>query len=556
MAVRPLQVEIRGDDKTGRAFDAVQRRAGRLNRAFGSLGNLAKAIGPAGLVSSLAGAGGLVAALNQTTAAMEEFDLISKRARQFGLDSDFYQTLSFSAGEASISQASLNSALLTFTRRVGLARAETGAMEETLKKLNPQLLEQFKATRSQEEAWSVLVNAIEDADSATEKASIAYAALGRSGQEVVRFLEQGADGFADAARRARQLGVIVDRDLLKKSEELQNQFGNLSLVVDRQLKKAFIDLGPALVSTLELFGKFAAGINNITQSMRAFDDASTSFLKERLGDLLELRATSNSLDRLGVADMVNKEIDEIQQVLTNRRVLRELEEFIRLGEGLPPAPSELVDPQNFTLPNVQIDEAASKTKNLAKELDTAATKSNVLAESMFDGFLSVVQGAATAEEAVKRLTSQLIEAALRAAFLNQGPFAQKGGGAGILGNLFGRFGSGGAPGAPLNLLPGNARGGMFSVPTGGATDSRIVVARADPGEQMAFIPRGRGGGGGGNQVVNVFNAPAGTQTRQRQDNGSRITDIILPMVDRHISSGGADGALQRFGARPRVTLKG
>ena len=280
MAVRRLQVDITAKDRSKQAFNSLQNSARKTQRAFAAVG-----AGLKGALLPLAGAAGGIALLRQTSAAMNELDLIAKRARTAGLGTDFYQGLSFSADEANVNQSLLNSSMLAFVKRVGEAKAGVGPLVTGLKNADAGLLNLLRNSRNQREAFLILSDAIGNATSATDKARIANAAFGRSGIEMVRILDQGGDGLLKTTQRAKELGLVYDKQLLAKQEKLNNELGIFNKVISVQFKSILVQLAPVLTSLAQKTADWAREIAKLFNLTAAGGLSKIDALKTRINEI-------------------------------------------------------------------------------------------------------------------------------------------------------------------------------------------------------------------------------------------------------------------------------
>lgn len=257
--------------RTNQSLARVDTGFSRLQSGFGSLAATLATRG-------LAAAGGVMSiqrALNGARDALREFDQISKQARTFGVTGEFYQSISFGAMEASVEQAKVNTALETFTRLVGQAHQQSGALYSQLRQSNPELLRAILAAQTQEERIRLVADAMNRMTSATDRAALASAAFGRGGIELTRVLAGGTAAIDDMTRRAREMGIIIPEDLLTRSEELENRLGILALVTKRNLQTALVELAPVLVKIAEGMASFATGVNSVTQAINELTEGAS-----------------------------------------------------------------------------------------------------------------------------------------------------------------------------------------------------------------------------------------------------------------------------------------
>ncbi|MGN6487250.1 MAG: hypothetical protein ACTHLT_05435 [Devosia sp.] len=185
----------------------------------------------------------------------------------------------------------LSASLSGFNRASGQAEAGTGRMATALAKLNPELLKNLNAAKSQEERVRLAANAIDAAGSASEKAALSVALFGDSGTKLVDVFNGGAEAIDGAMKKARELGLIIDRDLIARADDLGDEFDTATKVLDLQFKAALVDLAPILTGTASLIGGVVGAVRGLIEQFSALDQRSTGALEKRLAQINELMAT-------------------------------------------------------------------------------------------------------------------------------------------------------------------------------------------------------------------------------------------------------------------------
>ncbi len=513
MALQPLRYDIKAKDKTAGAFRSVETRTKRATMAIGRL-KVAATAASAVLVA------GLAFGFRKASAAMEEFDLISKRARQFGLDSDFYQALAFQAGEMSIQQNRLNNALGTFIRRVGLAASNQGAMTESLKKSNPELLKAILAAKTQTERLKLVADAIKNAKTKTDALAISYATMGDRTGELARLMRGGADAFEASAVKAAELGIIIDRDLLVKAEQLQNDYGNVARVLDLELKQAFIDLGPVMIEAMRIATAVARSISQVFSNMRAVENRSRRALlarRETLTGLLEgpLNIEGGFSEGLNLAEL-EKINSQLLKIAAARRALEFMPDTSLLGA------EELVPVEIIEKTTAAVKSLTTATDEQAKAQDDVNQASEFFANTAIDAFIGMALNGEKATDILQNMIPILARLILQAALLGQGPLAGLFGG-GLIGGVLGSiFGGGRAHGGPVSsgkaYMVGERGPEMFMprssgsiIPNGGGSPGRVVIVMEEGG---MFAPRVKEISG--SVSVEISGAMIGQNERRRQ----------------------------------------
>ncbi|WDR07295.1 hypothetical protein PSQ90_07715 [Devosia rhodophyticola] len=301
---------------TDRMERDMVRSTGSINRALGATSTRMGGLASSGLMGmtraftlGLAPILSVTAALGTAKSAMQEFDKIGKQAKSAGVNAEFFQELSYSAelGGANVDQ--LSQALNTFNKNTGLAAIGTGDLYAKLKALNPELLKSLLATTDQAERVRLAADAINKAGTASQKAALATTLFGDAGTRMVEVFKGGSAALAQTADKARDLGIIIDNDLIAKSEDLNDQFSTATKVMDVQFKQTLIDLAPILIETAKLAGNLATAIGYITQSMQELGQRTTSRLQADLADVDSQLAAAGAQYAPGVTGNMGVQMD-------------------------------------------------------------------------------------------------------------------------------------------------------------------------------------------------------------------------------------------------------
>lgn len=366
----------------------------------GGFGGFAK-----GLALGLAPLLTTAAALGKATRALEEFDRIAKTARNAGIASDFYQSLAYQADLAGVSFGELDRGLLKFIQTTGRGNAGFGEMAENLRRLNPELLQNIQLATTQEQRLRLIADAVRDAKTETEKAAIAVAAFGKVGVKLVQVLDEGAEGFDRAAAKARDLGIVVDRELLESAEKMKDELSIATRVMDLEFSRALIKLVPLLIQIAGLMGAVAdvaariSGIfDDIKQAGLPIGEQTTEFLERTYLIAVEQR------ELLSGGEPASAKEKEQRSELVARAYVRLTEQLKLLQREKPETPPDL----NF-LKKMQ-QEADTLTKKLRTNSEAYAATLTDLDGLLKRGLITqVTYNRAVAEAVVKRVDATTAE---------------------------------------------------------------------------------------------------------------------------------------------------
>lgn len=300
MVDQRLKIDITGRNRTGAAFRSLRADVSRTTAVMSRFTK--------GFAGGFIGGAAIAAFTNpirSLTDALDDFDKLSKRARQSGVTGEFFQTLQFAAEEANFSQETLNRSFLAFNKRLGEARAGTGPLVASLKFLDAELLQQLETSTSTEEAMRILSDRLASIEDPAKRAAIASAAFSRAGIEMVEVLGNGSRGLDDTARKARSLGIVISDELLSRAEQLNNDYGVAARVIDLEFKRALVELSPAIVKVAQGISSVAGVLGSVTQAVKStasFWDLLAEGTKKNAENISSL--TDDFLDFLGLKDDV------------------------------------------------------------------------------------------------------------------------------------------------------------------------------------------------------------------------------------------------------------
>ena len=201
-----------------RQLEVVKKNFANL---MGPLGKLASPFMLLGGTASIAGIGAMV----KKTA--EFGDVMSKTIQKVGFGSAAYQEYAYAAKLCGMSTEEFNNNIGFLTKNMGQLRAGTGPLVAGISKISPVLADQLKNTKTNEEAFELLIKAIQKVEDPVKKAYIAQQAFGRGGQSMVLLANQGADGIAKLRKEAQDLGVVMDDSALTGSESFLDSLERL-----------------------------------------------------------------------------------------------------------------------------------------------------------------------------------------------------------------------------------------------------------------------------------------------------------------------------------------
>lgn len=387
MADEKLQIKITAIDKTKQAFNSISNKLRGLKKAAGVVGIAVGAIGAA-----------FVAAAKKT---IDFADEIAKTADMVGLSTSALQELRIAADLAGISQGQLDSGLGALSKRMGELRQGTGALNTFLNKSDPAFKTLLENTTDNEQAFRLIIGRLDTMTNAQDKAALSAAALGRTAGIAVSKLSLAE---LDAGiKRARDLGLVIDENLLRNAEKIKDQFTLATKVIQVQFMEAVLrimkevdfstlakDVAQIATSFVTAASEAAKFFGIIQRSPQEKIEKLTEKQEEIAKELRNAEQSAKSFfSRFGAADSSRKRMELLRKELAqvNAQIaalashaevdLGGFDDFFATVEKIPPAAQQaqqkifdLVEPMDdATFSAIQMEDALLGAEEALKQLN-------------------------------------------------------------------------------------------------------------------------------------------------------------------------------------------
>lgn len=222
-----------GADKAERELDkrtkAMQVRAVAFGTVIGNVLSRGLEAGFRGLV-------------NASTAAIDFADSIRDASIRIGASTETLSAYAYAAKQTGTDIDELNKGLLR------LSKNATAALDPGSKQagLFDALGVSKESLRDIELLVPQVANAFSQLEDGATKAALAQELFGRSGANMIEFLNSGSAGLDEFARKAEELGIIIDQDTANAADEFNDTLANLRGAVQGLGVQIAADLLPAL----------------------------------------------------------------------------------------------------------------------------------------------------------------------------------------------------------------------------------------------------------------------------------------------------------------------
>lgn len=228
---------------------------------------------------------------------------IGKVADKVGLTTQSLQELRFAAELAGLSTGQLDTGMQRFARRLAEAANGSGELLGILKANNVALRNADGSMRSQNELLDDYADLIKNAGSEQEQLLLAFKGFDTEGAAMVNVLRDGSAGLRAFRQEAHDAGGVIEEDLIREMEELDDRFQRLARTIGIKLKTAVLE-------TVSAF-------SDMSESLKSYDERTTAQLEEKLTELRQLYEETKGGHPYGVSNTL-AQIEEIEQALAGR----------------------------------------------------------------------------------------------------------------------------------------------------------------------------------------------------------------------------------------------
>ncbi len=380
---------LNAERKFDRSLDIMERRStgafsaisGSALKASTALASFAKG----GLVGALAGlsAGAIGAGIRDNASALAE---LATQARIAGIGVEQFQQLKFVAEQNKIGVDVLSEGLKELQNRADeYIQTMGGPGADAFKRLGYGADQLTGKLRDPVQLFGEIIGKLGELDQAAQIRVADEIFGGSAGERFLLLIQQGEDGIARTAQQARDLGVVIDRDLVERAAELDQAFQRVSATVGAGLSGAIANASWQLFNFIQQFQAFEARTNqSLDQSMRDLG-------MERLdleNEILQIQSEQAQNGNL------NAMISESRIKDAKARLALIVEEETKILDVLESRKPIIIEPLQLDAPGL----GAGGFSDFLKEVDvetkkvTASTKaSSTAAGNQRDAFGDVIQ---------------------------------------------------------------------------------------------------------------------------------------------------------------------
>lgn len=312
----------------GRSLASVAGGIGMMARTSLSMGRTAFWLGQRVVAATGLSAAGIVA---MGRAYANTLDTQGKFAQQTGFSVQALRELGFVAERQEIPLETLNTGLETFQKRLGDLKLRRGSLDKLLGRVDPKLRNQLKREKDPAKSFDLIVDAMSRVKDPARRMTLATAAFGGAGDDMVRIAMLGAKGLAEMREQARQLRGELGENALADAERFNDSIDNL---VDTMLGLRDAIAGkvlPVITPIIESLQEWAIAnretvASGFTDALRAVVSAAQGFDWAKFAD--NIRAVASAVQ------MAADAVGGFENLLVGLAAVPFIPALVAIGAGL------------------------------------------------------------------------------------------------------------------------------------------------------------------------------------------------------------------------------
>lgn len=289
-ASKPARRSLKAVDA---AVDDLKTSASGLSGNLGAAGAGLRAMGPAGAAAAIgigALALGFTKIVTSSRDAARSIAEIGDAARRAGIDVEAFQELQLVADRNRISVDALTDGIKELNLRADeFIFTGVGPAAEAFQRLGFTAEELKEKLKNPSELLVEIIERLQDFDRAAQIRIADELFGGTAGERFVELIDRGADNIRLIVDESRELGLILEDEVVKRAEELDSELTKAAQTVDRNLKRALIEAAPAAQALSEFLATALAGFSSLIDLTRQVEDQATVRVQTQLNTLLNER---------------------------------------------------------------------------------------------------------------------------------------------------------------------------------------------------------------------------------------------------------------------------
>lgn len=183
---------------------------------------------------------------------IDSADQIGKASEKFGIPVETLSALKFAADQADVGFESLSKGMGKLSKAIFSGATDpSGEAAKSFKAMGVAIRDSAGDIRPTEEILGDVAERFSRAEDGAAKTAIAIKVFGKSGADLIPFLNMGRDGIKDLTDQAARLGIVISQDTANKARE----FNDTLKVIGATSQAFYLQVTNALLPSLQLLAQ-------------------------------------------------------------------------------------------------------------------------------------------------------------------------------------------------------------------------------------------------------------------------------------------------------------
>jgi hypothetical protein len=241
------------------ALEQTNQKLSLFERGLGQLKTAAAAAGAA--LATFITTRAVDVLVDSTKAALNYASRLNDLSVQLGVTTEDLQFMEFAARQNGSSLEAFSHVLRRLSALAGGMEEDTDNLRGAFAKYNVEIKNADGSTRNAMDLFRAIADRIKDAETNTERLAIASGFFGRMiGAQMIPILIDGAAGLDRMKEAAREMGLILESDLIRQADEAGDKLDAMSMVIRNNVYAALLELSPVLIEVSGLLADASRGI--------------------------------------------------------------------------------------------------------------------------------------------------------------------------------------------------------------------------------------------------------------------------------------------------------
>lgn len=191
-----------------------------------------------------------------TKRTIDQADELNKTSERLGIATEELSAFHFAAQQSGLSTKTFDMALQRLTRRASEAAEGSGAAVDAFNQMGISLRDREGQLKNSGDLLYEIANGLKNVESESQRTKLAFKFFDSEGVKLVNMLDDGAVGLEKFKTRAKELGLVIDKETAESAEAFNDSMNELN----GHLKGLLVEATSGFIPMLRTIANLMASI--------------------------------------------------------------------------------------------------------------------------------------------------------------------------------------------------------------------------------------------------------------------------------------------------------